>query len=186
MARQRKLFVTMKPNAIRQVFFRMLSQGQSVQLIARSLGVSRTILYKWKKAGPQQQLRQTRPNARRRKLDAVMTQALKKHFRDHNTITLRQASHWLLERFSVTVSMMTVSNYCRRLNLTIKKACKAYTEMNEERAQQWLQDIAVDFGPHVIALDEAAFFYNHVRGYAWSTKGSRAIVKRPGQRGKAH
>ena len=35
-------------------------------------------------------------------------------------------------------------------------------------------------------MDEAAFFYNHVRGYAWSKKGQRAVVKAPGVRGKAH
>ena len=58
--------------------------------------------------------------------------------------------------------------------------------MDEQRADQWLQDIAVGFGPHVLSLDEAAFFYNHIRGYAWSEKGTRAIVKRPGVRGKAH
>ena len=36
------------------------------------------------------------------------------------------------------------------------------------------------------ALDEAAFFYDHVRWYAWSKKGQRAVVKAPGVRGKAH
>ena len=59
-----------------------------------------------------------------------------------------------------------------------------------QRQMQHYQDqreyVACQHVSCFLAKDEAAFFYNHVRGYAWSTKGSRAIVKRPGQRGKAH
>ncbi len=70
--------------------------------------------------------------------------------------------------------------------MTWKRGSKAYSEMSESRAQQFIQVIGVGFGPQVIALDEAAFFWNHARGYAWSPKGCRAVIKRPGIRGHAH
>lgn len=173
----------MHPRDLRDVFRRMKQQGYSLTQISRALAVSRVTLWRWQRAPPRDQSA-ARPT--RRKLDQRMSLALVRHFQHHNTITLQQAALWLVATFGVTVTIATVGNYCRRLSITYKKASKAYTEMSESRAAQWLQDIAVGFGPHVIALDEAAFFYNHVRGYAWSTKGSRAIVKRPGVRGQAH
>ena len=173
----------MHPRELRNVFARMRQQGYTLKQISRALHVSKRTLFRWQRSPPR-----LRPKVRwaDRKLDQTMTRALVTHFRQHNTITLQQAALWLVSTFGVKVTIATVSNYCRRLDMTYKKATKAYTEMNETRAAQWLQDIAVDFGPHVIALDEAAFFYNHIRGYAWSGKGTRAVVKRPGQRGQAH
>ena len=155
----------MKPKAVRDVFFRMRAQHFPMKQIS---GVSRTTLFRWNKVGPVSSLRQIRPNGRSRKLDNSMTRALLAHIKANNTITHRQAAEWLLDTFSVRVSMATVRNYCKRLNLTCKKATKAFTEMDEQKAELWLQNIAVGFGPHVIALDEAAFVYHHVRGYAWS------------------
>lgn len=58
--------------------------------------------------------------------------------------------------------------------------------MNKQKAAEVLQSVQSNFGPHILALDESAFFYNHVRGYAWSKKGTRAIVTAPAIRGKAH
>ena len=58
--------------------------------------------------------------------------------------------------------------------------------MNEQKAAEFLETVQSNFGPHILALDESAFFYTHVRGYAWSKKGTRAIVKAPAIRGKAH
>lgn len=178
----------MKPGPVRDVFFRMRAQRFTLKQISAALGVSRATLYRWNKIGPVSGLRQTRPRARyvRRKLDDSMANALLAHIKANNTITHRQAAQWLFDTFSVRVSLATVANYCRRLNLTRKKATKAYTEMDEQKAEQWLRDIAVGFGPHVLALDEAAFVYHHVRGYAWSEKGTRAIVKRPATHYKAH
>ena len=166
----------------------MRAQRCPMKHISAALGVSRSALYRWNKIGPVSSLRQTRPRGRdiRRKLDDSMTRALLIHIKANNTITHRQAADWLLKIFGVRVSLATVGNYCRRLNQTCKKATKAFTEMDEEKAEQWLRDIAVGFGPHVIALDEAAFVYHHVRGYAWSEKGTRAIVKRRATHRKAH
>lgn len=173
----------MHPKALRDVFMNMKQQGYSMDKISRALKVSRATLFRWQRAPPRPRSKVCLAN---RRLDSTLTQALVTHFRQHNTITLQQAATWLVTTYGVKITLATVGNYCRRLKITYKKATKAYTEMDETRAAQWLQDIAIDFGPRVIALDEAAFFYNHVRGYAWSSRGSRAIVKRPGQRGQAH
>lgn len=44
----------------------------------------------------------------------------------------------------------------------MKKATKAYTELNEQKAAEFLQGIQQDHIASFLALDEAAFFYNHV------------------------
>ena len=175
----------MKHQCIRDVYFTMQQQGHSLKVIAAALSVTRQTLWRWQKEGPQRPPR-ARHRPCRRKLNATVSASLFQYFTEHNTTTLRQASAWLVDRHTVTVTIRTVLNYCRRYQLTHKKGSKAFSEMSEVRAQQFLQDIAANFGPHVIALDEAAFFFNHVRGYAWSVRGTKAIIPRPGIRGKAH
>ena len=169
----------MKSQVERQVFFNMKAQGHPIGVIAKALT-------RWSKEGMLRPVRSTPVNQHQYKLSSEMSQQLVQYVSQHNTATLRQMAFWLVQQFGITVTVKTVHNYCRRHNLTHKKACKAYSEMSQERAQQFLQQIAATYGPRTMALDEAAFFYNHVSGYAWSVKGTRAIVKRPGIRGQAH
>lgn len=46
-----------------------------------------------------------------------------------------------------------------------------------------MNDIQSDLGDHVLSLDECGFFMNHIRSYAWSQRGTRAVVRRPGPKG---
>lgn len=62
----------------------------------------------------------------------------------------------------------------------------AWQALNQAKAAQDLQEIQQSYGPHCLALDESAFFFNHVQGYARSKRGTRAIITQPGVRGKAH
>ncbi|GAQ91487.1 hypothetical protein KFL_007940050 [Klebsormidium nitens] len=81
-------------------------------------------------------------------------------------------------------SRRTLQRHLKKVGFTLKKATKAYCEFNEERGHAFLTDIQADLGPHLLSLDECGFFMNHVRGYAWSQRGTRAVVKRLGPRGK--
>ena len=58
--------------------------------------------------------------------------------------------------------------------------------MNQQKAAEYLEAMQNDFGPHVFSLDESAFFFNHVRIYGWSKKGTRAIIPAPAVRSKRH
>lgn len=177
----------MHPLAQRQNLFRMKEQGFTLVAIAQALNVGRTTLYRWLKQGPVQRLANPysqRP--RRHKIPPAVADALKLYFTENNTTTLRKAILWLTEHHGLMVSVSTIFRCCRRFGYTFKKGSKQFAEMDEARAQRWLQDIAVGMGPHVMALDEAAFFFNHVREYAWSKKGRRAVVKRKAIRGTMH
>ena len=174
----------MKAQCVREIFFRMKQQGHSMKTIAAALGVTRQTLHRWQKEGLQKPARSSgRPQAR--KVNNTVAAALFQHFSNQNTVTLRQAADWLAQHHAIHVCRMTVLNYCRRYRLTYKKATKAYLEMNEMKARQFLRQMATSYSPRVVALDEAAFCLNHVRAYAWSIRGSRAIVARPAVRKKA-
>lgn len=176
---------SMRHRADRETFFRMRAQGYIMSDIATALAVHRSTLYRWLKSGPATPVR-PRERPAIRKIQPTIAQAITARFAQKNTITLRQAVAWLLQNHNITISVMSMHRHCRRVGLTNKKGTKLYQEMNVERCQQFLAAIAQGFGPHILSLDEAAFCYNHVRGYAWAPKGSRAIVPRPGIRGKRH
>ena len=174
---------TMRTYTEREICFRMRSQGHALQRIADALNINRSTVTRWLRRGSPTRSSQ-RPS--RRALSSANEAAIVQFFARDNTATLKQATRFLEERHGVTVCLWTVWMCCRKHRLSWKKGSKAYSEMSEGRARQFIEDIAEKFGPQVLALDEAAFFYNHVRGYAWSRKGSRAIIKRPGIRGRAH
>ncbi len=161
----------------------MRSQGHTVQAVADALSVNKRTIRRWLRRGTPQYAT-TRPS--RIKLSAASELSIVSFFANNNTATLKQAAQYLSEEHGVAVCLATIWNCRRKHMLTWKKGSKAYSEMNEARAQQFVQDIRVGFDSHVMALDEAAFFWNHTRGYAWGVKGERAIIKRPGIRGRAH
>ncbi len=70
--------------------------------------------------------------------------------------------------------------------ITLKKVSTAYNEADVVRQQTFLSTLSQHSNKSWIALDEAVFFLNRSRKYAWSTRGKSAIVKKPGSRGKMH
>lgn len=170
---------------VRTIFFDMKARGHSMAEISACLKVGRTTLWRWNKQGVEPFRRpKARPAAR--KLSPATSKALQEYFAADAATTLQQAACWLKATFNITISLQSVSAYCKRFGFTVKKATKAYKELNQQKAAEFLHSIQNDFNPSFLALDEAAFLYNHVTGYAWSKKGVRAVVKRPGIRGKAH
>lgn len=161
----------------------MRSQGHPVQAVADALGVNKRTVRRWLRHGTPQ-FATTRPS--RNKLSAASELCIVNYLANNNTATLKQAAQYLSDEHDVTVCITTIWKCCKKHKLSWKKGSKAYSEMNEATTQQFVQDIRSGFGSHVMALDEAAFFWNHTRGYAWGVKGDRAVIKRPGVRGRAH
>ena len=170
---------------VQNIFWTMVDRGHPVTEIAKCLKVGRGTLYRWKKLGPQHGPRAALVRGGR-KLKPQLTLALQQHFQAECTTTLARAAQVLWTNFGVRVTPQAVWKFCRRAGLTCKKASKRYTEMSQERAADFLERARTTFGPNTYILDEAAFFINHVRSYAWSQRGTRVVVPRPGNRGRAH
>ena len=173
----------MRTSREREICLRMRNQGHTQRVIADALNISKRTVGRWLKQGTTSV---TRHRPARRRLSPAVQASIVAFFAANNTATLRQAMQWLIDVHGVTVSIQTIWNCCRQQKITWKKGSKAFSEMSSTRVQYFLQNIAAIFGQQVIALDEAAFFYNHVRGYAWSARGTRAVIQRPGIRGRAH
>jgi transposase len=173
---------TMKMSGQRALFRQMVAFGMSDDAIGRALERSRRTLQRWARSPRLQD--KTRNRASTRKVTAAATVSMLSHVRDNPSTTLKAAIRFLDDEHGVTVDVSTLSRHLKKVGFTLKKATKAYCEFNEERGQAFLTNIQADLGPHLLSLDECGFFMNHVRGYAWSQRGKRAVVKRPGPRGK--
>ena len=150
-----------------------------------ALAVSQRQLYRWQRAP----LLMARPLDRshlRRKTSTAIGDAVICWVTQHNVATLDAIREHLRSSLSVLPSKQSISRMLRERNWTRKRGSKAYTEADASRGAQFSRSIAAGLSSRTLALDECAFFLNHSRHYAWSPRGTRAVVRRPGRRGRAY
>jgi transposase len=84
------------------------------------------------------------------------------------------------ERFIIQAIYRTLRKY----DISWKKGTKKYSEQNIEKVKKFLADnYWLSSHNFLLAMDECGFNLGEVPRYAWSRKGLRAVVPRPGQRG---
>ncbi|CAL5225119.1 g7897 [Coccomyxa viridis] len=150
-----------------------------------ALAVSQSKLYRWQRAP----LLMARPLDRshlRRKTTTAIGDAVICWVTRHIFATLDAIREHLRSSLSVLPSKQSISRMLRERNWTRKRGSKAYTEADASRGAQFSRSIAAGLSSRTLALDECAFFLNHSRHYAWSPRGTRAVVRRPGRRGRAY
>ena len=175
----------MRLQAVRACFFRMRSLGHTFRHISDALGVSQRQLYRWQRIP----LLMTRPLNRhhlRRKTSSEIGDAVIRWVAQHNVATLGAIREHLRSTLSVLPSRQSISRVLRERKWTRKRGTKAYTEADASRGAEFSRSIATGLSSRHLALDECAFFLNHSRHYAWSPRGTRAVVRRPGRRGRAY
>ncbi|MBX8645052.1 MAG: IS630 family transposase [Thermoplasmata archaeon] len=151
-----------------------------------ALGVTTRCLRKWKTSNAVE-----RPLNRLhlRKLQPQHVELLTNYVEQHKTTSLRDLQGKAQRDYGVHVGRTAMWRVLHSKNYTYKKASKQYTEANADRQSAFrseIQNLLHDETRRIVALDEAAFFLNHARTHAWAKKGQRAIVPRPGVRGKMH
>ena len=184
----------MHPQNLKVVFWTLRDRGHTVDEISACLKVSRATLFRWKAHPASPEAEKGASQAR------CSSWGAHEKFQQEPTISLGQAASWLRQVRGVRASLSTLSRFCRRTRLTHKKATRQFSEASETCVANFIAQARASLGPQLYALDEAAFLCNHVKGYAssvafkatlqaskaWSQKGARAVVQRPGTRGKAH
>ena len=163
----------------------MRSLGHTFRHISDALGVSQRQLFRWQRVP----LLMTRPLNRRhlrRKTSSEIGDAVILWVARHNVVTLDGIRDHLRSNFSVLPSRQSISRLLRERKWARKRGTKANTEADASRGAQFSRSIAAGLSSRHLALDECAFFLNHSRHYAWSPRGTRAVVRRPGRRGSAY
>ena len=174
----------MRPESDRDTFKRMRSNGFTMKQCSLALGVTTRTLRRWNATE-----RKSHPHSRIfvRKMAPDQAQAVLNHVEEHKTSSLHDLQAFTKQDLHVEASISTIWRVLHENDYTHKKASKRYTEANLERQNAFRSDIQpLLASQRVIALDEAAFFLNHARRYAWAKRGQRAVVPRPGVRGKMH
>jgi transposase len=162
----------------------MRDQGYTLVKIAAVIAVCKRTVQRW--LSDNGLARTPLDRSHLRKLNAFESNQIVRFFGNHNTSTLADGVRFAEETFGKQASKTTIWRILFHSHLTFKRATTFYQEANQQRQQSFLSNLPDHLGSDWIALDEAAFFLNHSRKYAWSTRGHRAVVSRPGPRGQMH
>ena len=122
----------------------------------------------------------------RRKTTREIGDAVIRLVTQRNIVTLGDIRNNLRSTLSVLASKQSISRVLKERKWTRKRGAKAYTEADASRCAAFARSIASGLSSRLLALDECAFFLNHSQHYAWSPRGSRAVISRPGNRIRAY
>uniref|UniRef100_K3WWK9 Tc1-like transposase DDE domain-containing protein n=1 Tax=Globisporangium ultimum (strain ATCC 200006 / CBS 805.95 / DAOM BR144) TaxID=431595 RepID=K3WWK9_GLOUD len=174
----------MRAQADRNACFCLRSKDFTLAQIAHALDICARTVHRWLKG----ESAAARPLNRNhtRKLTSLQEERLIEFFLDKNTSRLRDGVAFVAQSFNLCVSERTLGRILHRHRLSFKRAVSAYHEADRARQQVFLANLPRDSTKSWIALDEAAFFLNHSRKYAWSKRGTPAVVDRPSNRGRMH
>lgn len=168
----------------RQICYRLRAQGFALTTSAAALNVCKRTVQRWLKNRPI--ISRPLNRSHLRKLNERQREQVVELFLNNNTNRLRDGIKFVANSFDISVSLGTIQRILHESQLTFKKASTAYKEADLARQKEFLSTLSQHAIKPWIALDEAAFFLNHSRKYAWSERGKPAVVKKPGSRGKMH
>ncbi|CAH1765263.1 6374_t:CDS:2, partial [Entrophospora sp. SA101] len=103
----------------------------------------------------------------------------------NNTTTQQDMINFLTQQTGLTIHQSNISRLLKREGITYKKLTYHYTQLDEEKAKAFNEEIKPLLAEYpFIALDECSFYPKLDPRFGYSLKGSRAIAKRPGHKGK--
>lgn len=164
----------------RHIAKRMLCLGFSITSIANALGVHRSTIYRWKATEWQEGTKR-----RERILDVDKERYLcglicdKRPCIRQDDLVMTSKDLW-----QVSISQPYVSRMLKRHKVTRKRATKRYDQQDASKVERFLRSLPEDASESWWSLDECGFLFNQAPSYAYSRKGTRAVVSRPGPRGK--
>ena len=167
----------------RNLFFRLLNLKVSIKTISIYLEISTRTLYRWIKQGSIKPINPTRiiDNTKYQYMHSFIYSKIC----ENNTITLKKLRLYIGVFFNKFISSSTIYRIIKNLNITYKKGSKFYIEADISKQKIFIDNIKKINKDSIIALDEACFFLNESRNYGRSLKGTKAIIRRRGIRGKA-
>ena len=166
----------MHPLAYRKVIT-ILSASLSKKRISLLLNVSRWTIWRWS----------TKPKTeyqRRPKLTEKQESEVCEHVIGNPHLIQQDIIELISQMYNIQVSQSFVCRLLKRRSITRKRASKAFSEADELKKQQFIENIQKSTSD-LIALDECSFLMNHCTSYGYAIKGDRAVIPRPGRRNEA-
>ena len=106
---------------------------------------------------------------------------------EHNTATQQEMADYLSRQTGQLFGQSVISRILKKEGVTHKKAAKRYSEQDLVKVEKFLTDnYSLFSSPYCLAVDECGFNLGEAPRYAYSRKGCRAVISRPGQRGSNH
>lgn len=147
--------------------------------IALAFGVSDRSIRRWsKKPNPYTKL------GRKSKLQSNILLYCYSLGNGNKILTQQEIANRIYRETGQKIHQSNISRMLKKKGISRKVATKQFSEQDLEKAKQFIVDnYHLLSSPSLYALDECGFNLSEVSRYAYSRKGRRAIVKRPGKRG---
>jgi transposase len=178
-----------------------VQHGQSPEIVAAALGISRATMYGWLaryRHGGWGALDARKRGWRKPKLDAKAIQWVYKTVTDKNPLqlkftfalwTAKMIGQLIFQRFGVRMSKSAVCRLLAQLGLTPQRPVwRAYQQRSEE-VERWLQEdyprirrLARRNKATIFFGDEAGVRSDHHAGTTWAIKGKTPVVSSTGAR----
>lgn len=173
----------MKHSTIREVAKAMYQKNIKLTTICDVLQVHRTTIWRWLQ--PWKAASHV-PVGRPGKLNACDQQFCRQFVNDHPTACLKDVAKNVFDNFKKIVSITLIHRTLKLLGFTLKKATTRFDEQDHRKVRAFLETMPANATKEWLSLDECGFLMNHTRPYARSTRGTRAVVSRPGPRGQRY
>ena len=100
--------------------------------------------------------------------------------------TQQEVANYVYEKLGVVLSQPSICVLLKKLGITYKKLTYHYTQLDEEKARAFNEEIKPLLLNNVpfMALDECSFYPNQDPRFGYSLKGERVIERKPGHKGK--
>ncbi len=156
-------------------------EGIKQKTMARICGVTPKTIIVWKKQ------KNPTPRERRRKPKdyGEIPELLKSCISRNIAITQWEMAKYVYKETGQEISQQKVSRILRKHGITYKKLTYHYIQLDKEKAKAFNEEIKPLLNEYpFIALDECSFYPNQDPRFGYSSKGDRAVARKPGHKGK--
>jgi len=178
-------------------------KGEKPSAVMKSLGMSRTVIYRWLSAASTKGVAALRSRQSRGPLPKLSTrqqQELKRviltsdprsHGYEEALWSTRIIKELIAKKFGQSMSRVSVASTLHKLGITPRKPLRRAYERDSQRVEEWKMKTLPQIVKRarkrkavILFLDEAGIQSDAPLGQTWGKKGSRTEVRTSGQRQK--
>ena len=154
--------------------------------IAEFYGKSERTIYRWLDPFVKPKQKEGRKFKLSKEIEDLLIDFIKKSEESNNNISTQQAmTKYVYQQTNMIVSQQTISRILKRRGITYKTFTYQYEQMpTMEELKKFVDMVKCLPANQLLALDECGFHLNEDPRRGYSLKGTRAIAKRPSNKGE--